>query len=318
VSLSALRLPCPAPPLNSARFSRISQGSRRNWTGLDGALQVVLAAKSFRILAGPDARVGHQQEMNKIHCWEALLKLLESQTKATDRKVLATERYAYYRRCRLFRANGEQCKAPAMKGQSICNRHAEQLERERRWAEQRCEFYSRPGVGLASRQAIQKTLNQLAREILAGRIERRVIASVITDLQTIMRLHKAFRWLTRQRKGAPARVPVPHDSILAMAPVSPRGPSRSEVHATHSSAPGKAPVSHDPSHKAMGPAHARPKLCRNVMANALHGRHFPRVAMTTACNPPREAPRFPPWCSRKANARSRTGLRGCLRACRAG
>src|ERR1051325_2464068 len=35
-------------------------------------------------------------------------------------------RYSYYRRCQLFRRNGEQCKAPAEKGATICHAHATQ------------------------------------------------------------------------------------------------------------------------------------------------------------------------------------------------
>ena len=61
----------------------------------------------------------------------------------------ATElRYAYYRRCRHFRRNGEQCKAPAMKGEQICHSHAGQLDAERRRQQQRRELLSRPGAGL--------------------------------------------------------------------------------------------------------------------------------------------------------------------------
>src|SRR6478672_4881603 len=47
-------------------------------------------------------------------------------------------RYAYYRRCQVFRKGGAQCKAPAEKGSQICYAHAGQLamavrrERERR------------------------------------------------------------------------------------------------------------------------------------------------------------------------------------------
>jgi hypothetical protein len=33
-------------------------------------------------------------------------------------------RYAYYRRCQVFRKNGGQCKAPAEKGSGICYAHA--------------------------------------------------------------------------------------------------------------------------------------------------------------------------------------------------
>lgn len=35
-------------------------------------------------------------------------------------------RYAYYRRCQVFRKNGEQCKSPAEKGAHICYAHAGQ------------------------------------------------------------------------------------------------------------------------------------------------------------------------------------------------
>src|SRR3954470_20366602 len=62
---------------------------------------------------------------------------------STSSEKLAVERmpearYAYYRRCQVFRRNGEQCKAPAEKGAHICHAHAGQLatavrrERERR------------------------------------------------------------------------------------------------------------------------------------------------------------------------------------------
>src|ERR1051326_9541679 len=36
-------------------------------------------------------------------------------------------RYAYYRRCQVFRKGGEQCKAAAEKGSHICYAHAGQL-----------------------------------------------------------------------------------------------------------------------------------------------------------------------------------------------
>lgn len=35
-------------------------------------------------------------------------------------------RYSYYRRCQLFRRNGEQCQALAEKGAAICHAHATQ------------------------------------------------------------------------------------------------------------------------------------------------------------------------------------------------
>lgn len=47
------------------------------------------------------------------------------------------ERYAYYRRCQVLRKNGEQCKAPAEKGERVCYRHSAQIEAARRGWEAR-------------------------------------------------------------------------------------------------------------------------------------------------------------------------------------
>lgn len=43
------------------------------------------------------------------------------------RQRVAEARYAYYRRCQVFRKGGAQCKAPAEKGSHICYAHAGQL-----------------------------------------------------------------------------------------------------------------------------------------------------------------------------------------------
>ena len=55
---------------------------------------------------------------------------MTSQTEAVKRVPEA--RYAYYRRCQVFRRNGEQCKAPAEKGAQICHLHASQKAMELR------------------------------------------------------------------------------------------------------------------------------------------------------------------------------------------
>jgi hypothetical protein len=99
-------------------------------------------------------------------------------------------RYAYYRRCQQFRRNGEQCKAPAMKGEHTCHRHAEQADMERRRAEQRREILSRPGAGLGSFRAIQRTIGELAGAILAGSIDHKTAGRLIVDIQTAIRLQK--------------------------------------------------------------------------------------------------------------------------------
>src|SRR5580765_8612087 len=61
-----------------------------------------------------------------------------SSNRREERPKMPEARYAYYRRCQIFRKIGEQCKAPAEKGSHICYAHAGQLatavrrERERR------------------------------------------------------------------------------------------------------------------------------------------------------------------------------------------
>jgi hypothetical protein len=46
-------------------------------------------------------------------------------------------RFAYYRRCKVLRANGVQCKAPAMKGGGVCYSHLTSVEMARRHRAQR-------------------------------------------------------------------------------------------------------------------------------------------------------------------------------------
>ena len=306
LSHSIPRLDVPPPPFNTLKLSGISPRFSSDSRALDGGLPAVSAFKSFAILAGYLCRVGQKQEMNEIQPGKA----------PAAPSAGFTERYAYYRRCRHFRSNGEQCKAPAMKGEAICNRHAEQLEFKRRRTEQRREFYSRAGLGLASPKAIQKTLNELAREIMIGRIDRKVIAGLFADLQIIMRLHKALRRWNSQKKSAAARVPVPHRSAQASPPVASK--SSSLVGLPGASKSAHTPVSDQAFRNTKGLACARPQSCRNVMANALHGPYLLPFLVSAACNRQREAPRFPPWCSRKASDRSRTGLRGCWHVGRAG
>src|SRR5579859_6561545 len=63
---------------------------------------------------------------------------MRTKTQETALERIPEARYAYYRRCQVFRKGGAQCKAPAEKGSHICHAHAGQLataarrERERR------------------------------------------------------------------------------------------------------------------------------------------------------------------------------------------
>src|SRR5579864_4220908 len=106
-------------------------------------------------------------------------------------------RYAYYRRCQVFRRNGEQCKAPAETGSLICHAHAGQLatavrrERERRAvlveavAEMRRR--GRPECEMADLftdfKGINVTLSVMARALICGRIDCKTAGQMVVHLQ---------------------------------------------------------------------------------------------------------------------------------------
>jgi hypothetical protein len=111
-------------------------------------------------------------------------------------------RYAYYRRCQVFRKGGEQCKAPAEKGSQICYAHAAQqamafrqdLERRivlaeavaemRRQGHRKCELDSL----LMDFKGIQVTLAVMARAIIGGRIDCKTAGRLVVHLQTMSKL----------------------------------------------------------------------------------------------------------------------------------
>lgn len=111
-------------------------------------------------------------------------------------------RYAYYRRCQVFRKNGEQCKAPAEKDASICHAHAGQqamafrrdLERRivlaeavaemRRQGKRDCDMTNL----LMDFKGIQVTLAVMSRALINGRIDCKTAGRVLVDLQTVSKL----------------------------------------------------------------------------------------------------------------------------------
>jgi len=111
-------------------------------------------------------------------------------------------RYSYYRRCQVFRRNGEQCKAPAETGSHICHAHAGQLamavrrERERRavLAEAVAEMRrrGRPECEMADLftdfKGIQVTLATMARALINGRIDCKTAGQMVVHLQTCSKL----------------------------------------------------------------------------------------------------------------------------------
>ncbi|HLK06440.1 MAG TPA: hypothetical protein VKV30_00800 [Candidatus Angelobacter sp.] len=119
-------------------------------------------------------------------------------------------RFAYYRRCQLFRRNGEQCKAPAETGAQICHAHAAQqamafrreLERRIVLAEAVAEMrrLGRPECELADLltdfKGIQVTLAVVSRALIAGRIDCKTAGRLLVRLQTMSKLS----WMVHRTK----------------------------------------------------------------------------------------------------------------------
>jgi hypothetical protein len=111
-------------------------------------------------------------------------------------------RYAYYRRCQVFRKGGEQCKSPAEKGSHICYAHAGQLamavrrERERQAvlaeAVAQMRKRGRPECEMADLfmdlQGINVTIALIAQALIAGRIDCKTAGRLLVQLQTVSKL----------------------------------------------------------------------------------------------------------------------------------
>src|SRR5258707_6580782 len=103
-------------------------------------------------------------------------------------QLVPEARYAYYRRCQQFRRNGQQCKAPAVKGESICHKHAEQATTEDRRARQRRELLSRHGLGFGDFKAIQRTISAVMQALLDGSMDTKTAGRLIIEIQTASKL----------------------------------------------------------------------------------------------------------------------------------
>ena len=131
-------------------------------------------------------------------------------------------RYSYYRRCQVFRGNGEQCKAPAEKGTQICHTHAAQQamamrrERERQavLAEAVAEMRRRGRLEFGKHEfeakdlfmdfnGIQVTIAKMAQALIDGRIDCKTAGRLAVDLQTMSKLlwvyHRGHRGTQRDK-----------------------------------------------------------------------------------------------------------------------
>lgn len=123
----------------------------------------------------------------------------EGSIEATDRTPEA--RYAYYRRCKVLRANGVQCKAPAMKGESVCYSHLTDAEMARRQEAQRSAVLEKAARQMreagaktfavkdvfADRRAIQKALGVMAEAVIQGSIDLETAGRLAQDLDCAVR-----------------------------------------------------------------------------------------------------------------------------------
>src|SRR6476661_4642784 len=111
-------------------------------------------------------------------------------------------RYAYYRRCQVFRKNGEQCKAPAEKDAQICYAHAGQRamalrrkrERQAVLAEAVAQMRRRGRPEFEAKdlfmdfKGIQVTLAVMAQALIDGRIDCKTAGRLVVQLQTFSKL----------------------------------------------------------------------------------------------------------------------------------
>jgi hypothetical protein len=111
-------------------------------------------------------------------------------------------RYAYYRRCQVFRKGGEQCKAPAETGSHICHAHAGQLATAVRRARERRAVLEE-AVGQMRRRGkpecemadlfmdfngIQVTLAVMTQALIDGRVDCKTAGRLVVELQTWSKL----------------------------------------------------------------------------------------------------------------------------------
>lgn len=90
------------------------------------------------------------------------------------------ERHGYYRRCQTFRRNGEQCKAPAMKGDSLCYKHAQEADLEQRRQTMRQGFALPP---LRDLKTVQREIGNVAQALLEDRIDEDYAGELLQELE---------------------------------------------------------------------------------------------------------------------------------------
>jgi hypothetical protein len=150
-----------------------------------------------------------------------MMEMIHSTDHRQESSRVPEAQYSYYRRCQVFRRDGEQCKAPAEKCATICHAHAAQqamafrrdLERRIVLAEAVAEMrrQGRPECELADLfsdvKGIQVTLAVVSRALIAGRIDCKTAGRLLVHLQTMSKLlwmvHRKGREGRKENQGLP-------------------------------------------------------------------------------------------------------------------
>jgi hypothetical protein len=127
------------------------------------------------------------------------------------RKKTPEPRYAYYRRCQQSRKNGEQCRAPALKGESLCYMHDAQARAEAKYQQSRRELGVRNAWN--DRRSRQQAIGQLAQAVLNDRIDRKSAARMVAELQAAITLRREERSDGVANQGVPLAAPEGHSPI---------------------------------------------------------------------------------------------------------
>ncbi|HLW53012.1 MAG TPA: hypothetical protein VKW06_09215 [Candidatus Angelobacter sp.] len=110
------------------------------------------------------------------------------------------EKYLYYRRCSQLRKNGEQCKGPAMKGETVCYSHFNQAELARFRNRQRQNLLgalaNQAGAGCGPE--VNRALQRINSAVFLGHIDVKTAGKLILEVQKIV-------MEARRREQAPRR-----------------------------------------------------------------------------------------------------------------
>lgn len=110
----------------------------------------------------------------------------DDQQGAEDHTANPEDRYFYYRRCCQLRRNGQRCKAPAMKGESVCHNHFTQEEHRRFREQQRRSLLGELANRFGTPRDVARALSKISSELIAGHIDEKTAGRMFWEVQNII------------------------------------------------------------------------------------------------------------------------------------